>query len=156
MFPLARRIWSVRFLSWNFNCPKHLRTKFFLSEIASLSELSKNLLGNYLLSDNSSWRFWLPRIKQLILSPFETSQELLFLHCEPYRPRFSYENQRVHSLIWSTSKTYGELPSTEQISTKTCRWVPLECRLYPKIQLNWSQLSVPQRDPGLIQNSGAP
>ena len=36
-------------------------------------------------------------------------------------------------------KTKGELPSTEQISTETCRWVPL---MSPAIQLRTDELFI--------------
>ena len=37
-----------------------------------------------------------------------------------------FQLRKFECTLWSTPKTKGELPSTEQTSTKTCRWVPLK------------------------------
>ena len=36
-----------------------------------------------------------------------------------------FQLRKSECTLWSTPKTKGELPSSEQISTETCRWVPL-------------------------------
>ena len=78
------------FLSWNFNCKKIVGNKIFLWENANWNEPFTNILGNYLLSENASWRFWLPKTAKY--DPVQKRQGLWFPHCESFRPRFSLEN----------------------------------------------------------------
>ena len=91
-------------------------TNLICSDSSSKILIARKFVENYLLSENASWRFWMPTANTTL----PKTSEAIIPHCESFRPRFSYE-------LWSTPKTGLRRISLHRtdIYLNLSRWVPL-------------------------------